>query len=908
MAYGDPTGVNKILVEKYGYEWVNGKAWKPGTAPEPEIIPKDDPVAATPPETSEPAETPIEEPSPSEPISLEEKIEQLQASLNELQKKYEEALEKLEQANARIAKLEGQQSDTTSDASDTDDKAVEPEETPAAEPQQPAVEEENEPVRPEAPEVTAPEPKPTSKPSYPDPTGVNKILVQKYGYEWVNGKAWKPGTAPEPELENAAEPTEAISEDDTSDTDASSKEGLKTRPSLTPLAHDVNGTTHITGLSSMVTDPYEGYPTFINGGFDFTNLEITSDLYSYLELAGPTIDEADGSIYAGMVDYSRYGDVDGDGLPELIIGGWTVNTGNAPGRLFIIDTNERGELAEFSWIQNDGTAAPWVFDFDSDGIDEIFSVGFYDFPVQPAQSFYYPDGLTSKQAIGTQIDSHESTMVDYDKDGDMDIVAISYGIETGYISFFENTGETFQHNYLVEVLGGERITGSSIEVADLNNDGDYELIIGDYMWIHNDPVIISWDQSTNSWTKQEFTLPQLYFTSETFDGINSKFTSNRPDATEVEIDGARSHEVDIKAIDLDNDGDQDLIISAGLWHDSTPMGILQIFENDGLGNFSDRTTTSLFNFNTAANVDPHDINLIDVNNDGFLDILVAEASPFNSEYSAAGTQLDLAMLSEGNNILLNDGTGHFLQTAFGFFSKPGSAWDNGLSYPGKWHGFLNSEDKLTFVRLDKSWEGHPLGEDIVYAQYVVFEKELHTGPKFVNAADYGAPGFNEFYVLRTNPDVQELVQTGVYGSALEWYLETNPSDLETFAKHAKIIGSEVDDVIHLREGNEIAIAGNGNDKIYVYDGNDTVTSGNGSDIIVISGTAGKQNQNSIKDFSLIGGDKLDLSAFGVISEAQALELTTQISEGSLITLNESTSVILEGVQITELTTAEYWIM
>ena len=39
MAYGDPTGVNKILVEKYGYEWVNGKAWRPGTAPEPEIIP-----------------------------------------------------------------------------------------------------------------------------------------------------------------------------------------------------------------------------------------------------------------------------------------------------------------------------------------------------------------------------------------------------------------------------------------------------------------------------------------------------------------------------------------------------------------------------------------------------------------------------------------------------------------------------------------------------------------------------------------------------------------------------------------------------------------------------------------------------------------------------------------------------
>ena len=36
MAYSVPTGVNKILVEKYGYEWVNGKAWRPGAAPESE--------------------------------------------------------------------------------------------------------------------------------------------------------------------------------------------------------------------------------------------------------------------------------------------------------------------------------------------------------------------------------------------------------------------------------------------------------------------------------------------------------------------------------------------------------------------------------------------------------------------------------------------------------------------------------------------------------------------------------------------------------------------------------------------------------------------------------------------------------------------------------------------------------
>ena len=243
MAYGDPTGVNKILVEKYGYEWVNGKAWRPGTAPEPEsptieVTQGPLPDWITPPpadafvtqaletltnpitgeeftvpsggytvnvseetyapsiESTVPVETPIEEPSPAEPVSLEKRIEQLQASLNELQKKYEEALEKLEQANARIAELEGQQSEASSDVFDADDTVVEPEETPAAEPQQPAEADEVEAVTPETPEATAPEPGPTPQPSYPEPTGVNKILVEKYGYEWVNGKAWKPGTAP----------------------------------------------------------------------------------------------------------------------------------------------------------------------------------------------------------------------------------------------------------------------------------------------------------------------------------------------------------------------------------------------------------------------------------------------------------------------------------------------------------------------------------------------------------------------------------------------------------------------------------------------------------------------------------------------------------------------------------------
>ena len=661
------------------------------------------------------------------------------------------------------------------------------------------------------------------------------------------------------------------------DNEASSKEDLTTRPSLTPLAHDINGTTHITGLSSLVTDPYEGYPTFINGEFDFTNLELTNEFYTYAEFAGPTIIEQDGSEYGGMVDYSRSGDVDGDGLSELIIGGWTVDTDNAPGRLFIIHTDEVGEITQIEWTSNDGTAAPWVDDFDNDGIDEIFSVGFYDFPVKPAQSFYYPNGLGSKEEIGVPLDSHESALVDYDNDGDNDIVAITYGQATGYISLFENNDGTFEHKYLTEILDGERITGSSIEVADLNGDGDYELIIGDYMWIYNDPVIISWDNTTSNWTTEEFSLPNLYLTSDKFDGINSIFTNNNPDASTDQIAGARSHEVDIKAVDVDLDGDLDLLISSALWHNDTPMGVIQIMHNNGDGTFTDVTETSLFNYQLTANAAPHDLHFADVNQDGFFDILVAEPSSFNPLYSSLGVQSDLAMLSEGNTILLNDGTGSFIQTAFAFFSKPGSAWDQGLNYANKWHGIINPDGKLGFVSLSETWDSHPLGGEIVYASYVTFEETLSTGPKFVNAAEYGAPGFNEFYVLRNNPDVQEMVKDGTYGSALEWYLETQPSNIKTFAANAKVIGSETEDTIILREGDETAVG---------YEGNDTITGGSGADTFVF--TKDENGTDTITDFSFADGDRIDLSSFGISSEETAKAL---ISDETIIQLTEENSIV-----------------
>ena len=55
MAYGNPTGIDKILVEQYGYEWVDGKAWAAGTAPILELPIEEPEITPTVPVTPDPA-------------------------------------------------------------------------------------------------------------------------------------------------------------------------------------------------------------------------------------------------------------------------------------------------------------------------------------------------------------------------------------------------------------------------------------------------------------------------------------------------------------------------------------------------------------------------------------------------------------------------------------------------------------------------------------------------------------------------------------------------------------------------------------------------------------------------------------------------------------------------------------
>ena len=132
---------------------------------------------------------------------------------------------------------------------------------------------------------------------------------------------------------------------------------------------------------------------------------------------------------------------------------------------------------------------------------------------------------------------------------------------------------------------------------------------------------------------------------------------------------------------------------------------------------------------------------------------------------------------------------------------------------------------------------------------------------------------------------------------MEWYIETGQDDLNIFAANAKVIGTEEDDTIVLREGGEVAYGNGGNDIFVAKEGNDSLTGGNGSDTFIFSGDKSLHSHNTITDFNIEEGDKIDLSAFGISNAVEALERSTININATFIEISESVTITVEHVDL-----------
>ena len=114
-----------------------------------------------------------------------------------------------------------------------------------------------------------------------------------------------------------------------------------------------------------------------------------------------------------------------------------------------------------------------------------------------------------------------------------------------------------------------------------------------------------------------------------------------------------------------------------------------------------------------------------------------------------------------------------------------------------------------------------------------------------------------------------------------------------------------DMTIYGTSGDNIITTGSGSDTVYAGAGNDTLTGNGGADTFVF--IEGETGTDTITDFDLTEGDKLDLSSYGITTEEAAEALMSDGSDGVNVTIDGSLIVTMTGATVAGINAADGWL-
>ncbi|MFY0687681.1 MAG: VCBS repeat-containing protein [Cyclobacteriaceae bacterium] len=338
--------------------------------------------------------------------------------------------------------------------------------------------------------------------------------------------------------------------------------------------------------------------------------------------------ETEQNIANGGSDFTQVvlADLDSDGDLDAIKGsmnngilGWYENTDGA------------GTFASEQTIQDFASstlASPVLVDFDLDGDMDIITLSFGASGI----TWYENDGSENFTVNDLFIGEHttDGLAVDLDGDGDMDFIS-SYG---NVLSVFENDGGM---NFSLRQYETGTIGVRGIAVGDLDKDGDLDISVASVYtgiyWFRNDGDF---------------------------------------DLTMTSISTTISEPSDTEMTDLDEDGDLDIVIAA------SNGAALRWLEHDGSLGFTERSISA--NVSGAGSLKVNDIN-----GDGFQDIILV--SNFSSKMSVffndGSENFSELILTEGSRPSANDagdidGDGD-LDIAIAFQSSSKIVWHKQLS-------------------------------------------------------------------------------------------------------------------------------------------------------------------------------------------------------------------------------------
>ncbi len=298
-------------------------------------------------------------------------------------------------------------------------------------------------------------------------------------------------------------------------------------------------------------------------------------------------------------------DVDNDGDLDLVVAEYYgnikyyQNTGTASSPAFTAPV-----LNPFGIQQGYYYNFPTLCDLDNDGDFDLLTGGYYGVlyysentgtasAPQFATAVANPFGLTSAYYIGFP------KFVDLDNDGDFDLMVGEYGGNMGY---YQNIGTSSAPNFATKQLNPFGLTASYEyaipSLADIDNDGDFDLLVGEYYGNLN--------YFENIGTA---TVPNFASVQQNPFGINPGYGIAMPCFA-----------------DMDNDGDQDLFVGE-------TYGNFQYYENTTLVDIA----TNEFEFDITVFPNP----TID-----FITIKTIEKIEICSLFDITGKEIPIAFIND----------------------------------------------------------------------------------------------------------------------------------------------------------------------------------------------------------------------------------------------------------------------
>lgn len=274
-----------------------------------------------------------------------------------------------------------------------------------------------------------------------------------------------------------------------------------------------------------------------------------------------------------------------------------------------------------------------VCDLDNDGLLDVIVCDAKNNFVSWIRQFpagVYTETILTKDLIAP---AHVQ-IIDFDKDGDKDIIVAVLGMlfpsndKIGSVFILENDGKcNFKKHVIVEKIA--RV--SDVRAGDLDGDGDIDLAVAQFGY---DDGETRWIENLGSWKFKSHSLQSL------------------------------SGPINVEIVDIDNDGDQDIIsLVSQEWEE------IYCFVNDGKGNFRSKLLWGSNNEDFGSS----GIFICDLNQDGKPDILYTNGDAFDYIPPRGRPWHGVQWLENSGNLIFSF---HRLSNFIGAYSARPSDIDN----------------------------------------------------------------------------------------------------------------------------------------------------------------------------------------------------------------------------------------